>query len=137
MVKTDALPVVVFAHKNCCGLKLNCVVFVCWPVAGFINIFVGTREILFPAIVVILLTLPFDAAADDAIADDVANDTLVTTVDAGLLLDCDGDLGSGSGSGSDIGDDGGDDFISSKGGDLLDALLFGAPFNAELLANCK
>lgn len=35
------------------------------------------------------------------------------------------------------GDDGGDVFISSNGGDLLDDLLLGAPFNAELLANCK
>lgn len=39
--------------------------------------------------------------------------------------------------GSDMGDDGGDCFISSNNGDLLVAFAFGAPFNAELLANCK
>lgn len=40
-------------------------------------------------------------------------------------------------SGSEIGDDGGDALISSNKGDLLVAFAFGAPFNAELLANCK
>lgn len=36
---------------------------------------------------------------------------------------------------SELGDDGGEVFISSNGG-VFD-LAFGAPFNAELLANCK
>lgn len=39
--------------------------------------------------------------------------------------------------GSEIGDDGGDVLMSSNNGDLLVAFTFGAPFNAELLANCK
>lgn len=39
--------------------------------------------------------------------------------------------------GSDIGEDGGDVLISINNGDLLVVLTFGAPFKAELLANCK
>lgn len=39
--------------------------------------------------------------------------------------------------GSDIGDDGGDVLMSSSSGDLLVGFTFGAPFKAELLANCK
>lgn len=39
--------------------------------------------------------------------------------------------------GSLKGEDGGDAFISSNSGDLLVALIFGAPFKAELLANCR
>lgn len=88
--------------------------------------FVGTSEILLPLMVKELVA-PFNAAAvDDGVDDDTA-----AADDDGLLLD--GDCGSES----ESGDDGGDALISSNGGDLLPALLLRAPFNAELLANCK
>lgn len=45
-------------------------------------------------------------------------------------------LDSGGEAGSDIGDDGGDCFMSNSNGDLH-GFAFGAPFSAELLANCK
>lgn len=74
-----------------------------------------------------------DDVADDAAdvvvkLDDAVNEALV---EANVLVD--GDSGD-----SEIGDEGGDAFMSSNNGDLLVvALIFGAPFKAELLANCK
>lgn len=70
-----------------------------------------------------------DETPDDGVGVDV--DRVIVAVE--LILGLAGD----NGSESDIGEDGGDVLISSGGVDLPDPLLLGAPFNAELLANCK
>lgn len=62
--------------------------------------------------------------------DDAVNEALVVAEEVLTLVDgdcCD----------SEMGDEGGDAFMSSSNGDLLVALIFGAPFKAELLASCK
>lgn len=78
---------------------------------------------MFPLIVAVLL---------DAVMIDVELDT----VDEALVVvgDVVGPVGE---TGSDIGDEGGDVLISINNGDLLVVPAFGAPFSAELLANCK
>lgn len=73
--------------------------------------------------------IPLDETAVDDVGVDV--DKVIVAVE--LTLGLSGD----NGSESDIGEDGGDVLISSGGVDLPDSVLFGAPFNAELLANCK
>lgn len=74
-----------------------------------------------------------DATANVVVAPDVTVSEALVVAEEVLLTFVDGDWG-----GSEFGDEGGEDFISSNSGDLLVvALIFGAPFNAELLANCK
>lgn len=72
---------------------------------------------------------PLDEAAVDNVGVDV--DRVIVAVE--MILGLAGD----NGSESDIGEDGGDDLISSAGVDFPELLVLGAPFNAELLANCK
>lgn len=84
---------------------------------------------MLPLIAVVVLDT--DDVANVVIALDAVNEALVEA-DVVLTL-VDGDCGD-----SEIGDEGGEAFISSNNGDLLVvALIFGAPFNAELLANCR
>lgn len=65
-----------------------------------------------------------------AVEFDTVNEALVVVaVDAFTFV---GDAG-----GSEIGEEGGEVFMSSKSGDLLVASILGAPFKAELLANCR
>lgn len=71
----------------------------------------------------LIVVVPLDALEVDVVADVKA---LVVTADS-LTGE----------SGCDIGDDGGEVFMSSNNGDLLVGFAFGAPFNAELLPNCK
>lgn len=73
-----------------------------------------------------------DATVNVAVAlDDAVSEALVVAEE--VLAFVAGELGD-----SEFGDDGGEVFMSSKSGDLLVvALMFGAPFRAELLANCR
>lgn len=85
--------------------------------------------LLLPVIVVELVDVDVVAVAVELVVDGEALELAVGPPAPRLL---DGEAG------SDMGDDGGDCFISSSNdGDLLVAFAFGAPFNAELLANCK
>lgn len=80
-----------------------------------------------------LLLLPLivvELVEEDVVAVELVADVEVLEV----VIDV---LASTGETGSDIGDDGGDALISSNNGDLLVGFAFGAPFNAELLANCK
>lgn len=88
---------------------------------------------MLPLIAVVVLDTDDDATANVAVVlDDAVNEALVVA-DVVLAAFVDGDCGD-----SEFGDEGGEVFISSNNGDLLVvALIFGAPFNAELLANCK
>lgn len=73
-----------------------------------------------------------DATANVVIVPDVTVSEALVVADE-VLTFVDGDWGD-----SEFGDEGGEVFISSNNGDLLVvALIFGAPFKAELLASCK
>lgn len=85
------------------------------------RILVGTNDILFVVGAVVLV---------DAVGADV--DGVVVVVDGALVVDS-ADAKSILAVTSD-GEDGGDCLMSSNGGVLF---AFGAPFNAELLANCR
>lgn len=76
-----------------------------------------------------MVVVALDDVVVVAVELDAVNEALVVVAD---LLTSVGEPGSDDG-----GDDGGDDFISSNNGDLLVSFAFAAPFNAELLANCK
>lgn len=75
-----------------------------------------------------------DAIAKVVVEMDGAVIEALVEADVVLLRVDDGDGGDSAA----IGDEGGEAFISSNNGDLLAvALIFGAPFSAELLASCK
>lgn len=88
--------------------------------------------LLLPLIAVVVLDTDDDATANVVIVfEDAVNEALVVADE--VLTFVGGDCGD-----SEFGDEGGEVFISSNNGDLLVvALIFGAPFNAELLASCK
>lgn len=82
------------------------------------------HSLLLPLIVVVLLVVIVDAV--DATLD-VADEALMVTAGVSRTGD----------DRSEMGEDGGDDFMSISSGDLLVGFAVCAPFNAELLANCK
>lgn len=93
-----------------------------WLVFGFMRILVGTKDILF----VVGATTLVDVVGVDV-------DVVVVVVNVDELVVANADAKSIFAVTSD-GEDGGDCLMSSSGGVLF---AFGAPFNAELLANCR
>lgn len=87
------------------------------------RILVGTKDILFVVGALALVEAVADDGAVVVVVDDDGVFVVVANAEANSILAVTSD-----------GEDGGDCLISSNGGVLF---AFGAPFKAELLANCK